>query len=480
MSTISTDQDLALTAGGTYSFYASAGGANLSEDNGSGYEFKGSINSDGRTFVLNSGNVRISPSGTVNFNYHVGKNPVVVVNVSATAAQVTLDWEDYEGNFAYELERSLDKVVWTSLTTTASDDVDYVDTDVTAGTQYYYRIRPVITGTTTSVLWSPVVGILTPTTSGGGASIDPPTGFSVTETTPISATIAWTDPGDGEVFLTLQRSTDQTNWSIVGHYLPGVESVLDDNLSSGTQHFYRLMAFGDNGDNSTYVTGDVTLSTPVVPLSGQILWLEPDNYNATSGIWTDSSAAGNNYAQGTGADKPAIQSAWANSEDGVIFDGVNDSLENFSMPGIMQRGAEGTYIIVASRAAQNNSQCLSTFISGTLQFSLRTFNSTTMHVWRGGNTQVFDSQITDQVYVYIVRTSSIADITRETDTFARTTALDGTGTTASLTNWRLGNDRTAGAPWEGTVGDVLAYDRALTDTEADQVMTYLKSKYGVA
>ncbi len=63
---------------------------------------------------------------------------------AASATEIELRWADNSNDeTGFKIERSRDQENWTVVTTTAADVIRYKDTDLTANTQYYYRLRAI-------------------------------------------------------------------------------------------------------------------------------------------------------------------------------------------------------------------------------------------------------------------------------------------------------------------------------------------------
>ncbi|MEQ9000330.1 MAG: DUF4114 domain-containing protein [Coleofasciculus sp. B1-GNL1-01] len=78
------------------------------------------------------------PRGT----FPTDPSDLIVTAISDT--EIELTWADRSNNeTGFKIERSRDQENWTVLTTTAADVTRYRDTDLTANTQYYYRLRAI-------------------------------------------------------------------------------------------------------------------------------------------------------------------------------------------------------------------------------------------------------------------------------------------------------------------------------------------------
>lgn len=247
MSIINSNTDLTLTAATKYTFYASGNPASLYEDNGSGYVFVASLNPEGVTYQTVSGAVRIIPSGSVTFNYHLGERPSVTIALAVTSSDVTLTWSDFEGDMGYEIQRSLDKTIWTTLTTTAPNDTEYVDSTVSEGVAYYYRIRPTAP---VGAAWSGVIGVTTPT-----ASTDLTLNIAVLSSTEI--TVSWNDLA-GDQAYEVERKLGAGAFANINTTANNVTSYADTGLTASSAYTYRVKPVG--GTYSNEVSGTTPAS----------------------------------------------------------------------------------------------------------------------------------------------------------------------------------------------------------------------------
>jgi hypothetical protein len=116
-------------------------------------------------------------------------------NLTATAAsciQINLAWTD--NSFAednYKVERSLDNVNFSQIATLAANSQSYQDTNLSNGTQYYYRVRASVGGVDGS--YSSTANATTASDPGG-----PPANIAglQTSTGKTSIALTWTAPGD--------------------------------------------------------------------------------------------------------------------------------------------------------------------------------------------------------------------------------------------------------------------------------------------
>lgn len=94
-----------------------------------------------RVFTKNSAGAYSSPASNVQSATTLAvTSPVLNTLSGVTISQITLSWNDVEGNVGYKVESSLDNSSWTQIATPAQGATSYTKTGLTAGTLYYYRV----------------------------------------------------------------------------------------------------------------------------------------------------------------------------------------------------------------------------------------------------------------------------------------------------------------------------------------------------
>lgn len=175
----------------------------------------------------------------------------------------------------FEIERSDDGNTFTLITTEDANTTTYKDPNLTANTQYYYRIRAV--GPAGESGYSNIVNATT------GVIVLPaaPSNLSATATSSSTIMLSWADNSTNETGFEIERSGDGTNFSLIFTAAPDATNHTDDNLQAKTTYYYRLKAAGTEGSSAYSNIANATTPEMVKPAlrPGNILSPNGDGYN---------------------------------------------------------------------------------------------------------------------------------------------------------------------------------------------------------
>jgi peptidoglycan hydrolase-like protein with peptidoglycan-binding domain len=129
------------------------------------------------------------------------------------------------------LSRSADGISYSDIATLSSTSTTYSDIDLDLGT-YYYKIRATKESFETEDV-GPTDALTTTINNPTGLTLDNSIGFQVT--------LNWTDNSTDEAEFEIYRSTDNTNFSLVGTVATNTTSYVDSGVTSG-EHYYRVVA----------------------------------------------------------------------------------------------------------------------------------------------------------------------------------------------------------------------------------------------
>lgn len=169
--------------------------------------------------------------------------PSAVTVGNSTQTTLDIGWTDNSANeTGFTVERSLDgSTSWTALGTVAADQTSYQNTGLTAATTYYYRVKAINTGGSSSYT---SVGSATTLPSAPAA----PSALTVTASGQTTLDLAWTDNASNETGFVVEMSANGTSgWSVVTTTAAGVVTYQNTGLVAATAYYYRIKAINTGG-----------------------------------------------------------------------------------------------------------------------------------------------------------------------------------------------------------------------------------------
>ncbi|MBP1550168.1 MAG: fibronectin type III domain-containing protein, partial [Oscillospiraceae bacterium] len=165
-------------------------------------------------------------------------------NVKATAGEgkVTITWSAVSGVTKYRVQR-LNGTSWSTVNYPTA--TSYVDTNVTNGTTYKYRVLAYVDG-----VW----GKVSSEASATPVKVTTPQNVKATAGEG-KVTISWSAV-DGATKYRVQR-LNGTTWSTINY--PTTTSYVDTNVTAGTAYKYRVLAYVDGAWSAVSV---VVTATP--------------------------------------------------------------------------------------------------------------------------------------------------------------------------------------------------------------------------
>lgn len=230
-------------------------------------------------------------------------------------------------------------------------------------------------------------------------------------------------------------------------------------------------------------TGGIGNSPITYPLSGLQLWLDASDSTSISDsgtfVWADKSGNGNHATQSVSAQKPSTGARAINGLNALDFDGVADGLSCSASLYSIASGAN-TFIVVYQ--SDNTGGSIQRLFSGS----------------PSGNFLRYGAYITTTEFRTLHRTSSLPvgvtaarNINPHVGGFYRsginmTPFYDGVAGTAAtnsedmaLVNLIIGNNPLFNSEqFDGLIGEILLYNRALSTAELNQVGSALQAKWG--
>jgi len=154
--------------------------------------------------------------------------------------QISLSWSQISGNSGYKIERKIGAGAWADLITKTADVTTHVDSGLTGGTTYYYRISTNSPAgySLTSNVQSAITKPAKPVIGANGA---------ITTT---SAIINWSDVA-GETNYRIYRSTTGAagSYTAINTVLANVLTYTDSSLTPNTQYHYKVAAYNASGES---------------------------------------------------------------------------------------------------------------------------------------------------------------------------------------------------------------------------------------
>jgi hypothetical protein len=238
-------------------------------------------------------------------------------------------------------------------------------------------------------------------------------------------------------------------------------------------------------------------------ISGLVLWLDPTDsstYTISTGVsaWNDKSGGSRNFAQSTGNNQPALSTI--NGKTAFSFNGTSHFLSSSSTL-LTGNGAATLFMVVegtftgtdahlfnhntAAGGADSNQISVqwradqgSAWVFGTLRTRVKSLRSGTAY----NADQRFDSvDVSGRGAVTAeagFNASSATNVSRWRGTASP--SASGTSDAGAETGMSIGcrNNSTRSLFYAGRVGEVIAYNRALTTAERNAIQSYLARKWG--
>lgn len=187
--------------------------------------------------------------------------PSELAGTAPTGVRVELTWTDNASDESrYELQRCRGDgcVDFTRVALLSRNASAFTDRGVTSGTPYRYRVRASRTGATSD--YSDVLSISTPAALAVA-------GLVATAVSPYAIDLRWTDPGETESGIQVERCTAEgcTGFATIASLAPDIVSYRDVGRGSSTVYRYRVRAMNDD-EVSPYspVANVMTLNIPPV------------------------------------------------------------------------------------------------------------------------------------------------------------------------------------------------------------------------
>ncbi len=207
--------------------------------------------------------------------------PTSVTAIATSPTQITLSWVDNATiETGYGVERSTTSGTGFVLVTTAAiNATGFVDTGLTTGTTYYYRIRALNGGLPSAY-----------TTQIGTAIVVPaaPTTLTVTAASATQVNLTWVDASTNETGFVVERSTTSgSGFTIVTTTAANATSYSDVSAVANTTYYYRIRS--TNGVGSSANTAEVMVATTAPSTPTNFVASLTNSSGGVTLTWTDAS-----------------------------------------------------------------------------------------------------------------------------------------------------------------------------------------------
>ncbi|MGH7598227.1 MAG: fibronectin type III domain-containing protein [bacterium] len=230
------------------------------------------------------------------------KAPGNLTASTISQTQINLAWADSSANESgFKIERKTGAAgTYAEIAIVAANVTNYSNTGLTAGTQYYYRVRAYNAGAHSAY------------TAEANATTLPnppaaPTNLTATGVSSVQINLAWTDNANNETGFKIERKTGGSgNYAQIATVAANVTSYSNTGLVNNTQYYYRVRAYnaGGNSNYSNTANAKPKFGTPAAPtgltasISGTFITLDwTDNSNNETGFKIERKTGAGNYVE---------------------------------------------------------------------------------------------------------------------------------------------------------------------------------------
>ena len=193
--------------------------------------------------------------------------PLAPTNLVATArssSRVDLTWIDNATNeTGIRIERRTGaNGNWVEVASVSPNATTFLNTGLTAGTTYYYRV---IAFNPAGSSESSNIAIVTTMSEGdgGGGQAGAPANLQGAALTPTQVTLSWLDRSDNEAGYRIRRKTGiEGSWAVIANLAPNTTSFQNNGLSSGMTYYYQVSAFNLDGESAP--SNEVSITAPSI------------------------------------------------------------------------------------------------------------------------------------------------------------------------------------------------------------------------
>jgi predicted phage tail protein len=207
-----------------------------------------------------------------------------------------LNWTDNANNeTGFRIERSTTAGSgFTELTNVEANVTTFTNTNLQAGTTYFYRVRAYNAAGNSAYSNEASATTLQPAPTAPTA----PSSLTATANSTTQITLNWTDNANNETGFKIERSANAgSGFTEIAQVGANVTTFINTNLQAGTTYFYRVRAYHSAGNSAYSNEASATTLQPAPtaptapvnlkatsPLQGQIVLNWDDNANDETGF----------------------------------------------------------------------------------------------------------------------------------------------------------------------------------------------------
>ncbi len=206
-------------------------------------------------------------------------------------SQASLSWNDTTGESGYQIERKTGTAgAWSQVGEVAAGVTAFLDTNLIAATQYFYRLRAF--NAAGQSLGTDPVSVTTALPPLPAA----PSNLAATSPAPGQIDLLWTDNSTEEVTFTVERKLGVGGlWGAVATLDVNTITYSDRGLAPDTTYYYRVKANNAAGSSAYSNEANATTAATIPGLVGHYHFDEPSGNTTmvdSSGVGNDGSLVG--------------------------------------------------------------------------------------------------------------------------------------------------------------------------------------------
>jgi alpha-tubulin suppressor-like RCC1 family protein len=311
-----------------------------------------------------------------------------------------------------------------------------------------------------------------------------PTNLQATSASFSSADLSWNTTGTGATGYKIERKTGAGGTYAQIATTSNLTGYSDTGLAPATQYYYRVRGTNSGGDSPYSAEASVTTGVaPEIPTTGLVLWLKANSgitkdANGKISSWMDQSGRNLAATQGSSGNQPMWIASGPNGLPTVYFDG---NYRSFNLPNVMSTATAGElFVVLRTEGDQNPPHGFMRFGSGGTSTGAGT---DILYPYQGQITDGFGSTAVRTIgapptpltnyHLYDASSQPGAWTARINGLVQYTTSTNTVGFTSTPTIGALYY------AFQGYMAEIVIYDHVLTDSERQQVQTYLAQKYSL-